>query len=87
MKSVIGGDVCNAAYWISSRCIKVVFDSLDNLVPSNFDITTVHDIMCRYFNVSLVSEISYLFLTSLVSAISNPYLCKTNLCNKQSIPM
>jgi len=39
------------AYWISHFCLKTVFDVLDNLVPSDVDITRVNQIMCSHFKV------------------------------------
>lgn len=40
------------AFWISDLCLKIVFDALDNLVPSQYDITVANEIMCRHFQVS-----------------------------------
>lgn len=40
-----------SAFWISDLCLKIVFDALDNLVPSQYDITVANEIMCRHFQV------------------------------------
>lgn len=41
-----------SAFWISDKCLKIVFDSLDNLVPSPFDVKVANQIMCDYFKVN-----------------------------------
>jgi len=43
------------AFWISDKCLKIVFDSLDNLVPSPFDVKVANQIMCDYFKVNFTS--------------------------------
>jgi len=40
------------AYWISHFCLKRLFDAMDNLVPTNLDMSHVHRIMCDYFGVT-----------------------------------
>lgn len=41
-----------SAYWISHRCVKKIFDSMDNFVVSQFDISVAKKIMFEYFKVS-----------------------------------
>ncbi|KAM3936886.1 N-acetyl-D-glucosamine kinase [Leptodactylus fuscus] len=41
-----------SAYWISHRAMKTVFDTIDNLVDAEYDISYVQDAMYSYFQVS-----------------------------------
>ncbi|XP_056408864.1 N-acetyl-D-glucosamine kinase isoform X2 [Hyla sarda] len=53
-----------SAYWIAHRAIKTVFDTIDNLVDPEFDITYVQEAMFCYFQVSgLLGILPHLYRT------------------------